>query len=410
MTSIICCQLRRLRVATVLLGAGFAASFSAPAVSIPPGGLAATQSGNDLLLWFATASPNFYTVQTSSDLGQWTNCQPGSPGDGTVKMVTMTNAVSGGQAFYRFVAQQPASLVLPQSMAFSILGYSCGGIHEQVSAGFDPNTGLPTGVVALSTTCSGSGRGGVSTTHRASAVVVWDLGGNVISATPGTTVSPTTPTDGLGDVIYNSGTTAYLVVPLPVAPTSVTAAQTGDQFQVTWTPRVANPLTITYSTLTAMPIQSMAPVLTNIVTGPATNGMIFSLQPQTTYQITVANQTIGGTSPASVPIRVTSSPATIPPSAPTGVTAIWANLDPTGLTDTLVAAWQAAVPGNSPVDQYRITITDTDTESTTSQTTPGTTLTTFFTVDYVPNWSVTAQAHNAAGWGPVSAAVSLGGL
>ena len=31
-------------------------------------------------------------------------------------------------------------------------------------------------------------------------------------------------------------------------------------------------------------------------------------------------------------------------------------------------------------------------------------------LDYIPNYSVTVQAHNAAGWGPVSAAVNLGGL
>ena len=29
-------------------------------------------------------------------------------------------------------------------------------------------------------------------------------------------------------------------------------------------------------------------------------------------------------------------------------------IDPTGSTDTLIATWQAAVPGDSPVDQYQI--------------------------------------------------------
>jgi hypothetical protein len=40
----------------------------------------------------------------------------------------------------------------------------------------------------------------------------------------------------------------------------------------------------------------------------------------------------------------------------------------------------------------------------------GTTLIAYFNVDSNPSWSVTVQAHNAAGWGPSSAAVALGGL
>ena len=84
---------------------------------------------------FPTTSPNFYTVQTSPDLSQqWTNFQPGIPGDGLVKTVTMSNVLSGGQGFYRLLIQKPTSLVLPQSTAFAILGYSCGGIQEKVSS------------------------------------------------------------------------------------------------------------------------------------------------------------------------------------------------------------------------------------------------------------------------------------
>jgi hypothetical protein len=40
----------------------------------------------------------------------------------------------------------------------------------------------------------------------------------------------------------------------------------------------------------------------------------------------------------------------------------------------------------------------------------GTTLTANFTVDYIPNWSVTVQAHNAFGWGRASSIFTLGGL
>jgi len=398
-----------------LSGAAFVAAFSAAAVVLPPGGLTVTPSGSDLKLSFATASLNFYTVQTSADLQQWTNCPPGILGDGTAKTVTMSNAASGGLGFYRLLVQTPTRLGLPQNLAFAILGYSCGGIQETVSAGFDVTNGYPTGVVDLSTSCGGSGKGGGyhTTKHTASVVVTWDFAGNVISAIPltnGVTVDPTTGADGLGDVIYNVGSVAYLVVPVPAAPTGVTAIQTNDSFQVSWTPNGVDPLAITSSTLTATPVNSTASILTATVTGPATTGFIPSLQPQTTYQVTVVNATLSGTGHASDPISVTTSLATIKPSAPGGVAASWSNLNPTGATDTLIANWQAANPGNSPVDQYLVTITGSDGGGTFTQTVSGTTLTAYFGVDYIPNWSVTVQAHNAAGWGPVSVAFNLGGL
>ena len=93
-----------------------------------------------------------------------------------------------------------------------------------------------------------------------------------------------------------------------------------------------------------------------------------------------------------------------------GVTARWAVLDPSGATDTLIATWQAAAPGNSPIDQYEITITGSDGSGTFTQTVGGTTLTAYFNIDFTPNWSVTVRAHNAVGWGPASASVTLGGL
>ena len=225
------------------------------------------------------------------------------------------------------------------------------------------------------------------------------------------TVDPTfTATDVYGDTIYNAGAAAYLVVPIPAAPTGVTTVQSGDQFQVSWMPNGVNPAAVASTTVTATPVNSTASVLTTTVAGSATNGIISSLQPQTTYQITVVNTTISGSSPPSTPITVATSPATVPPSAPTGVTASWANLDPTGATDALIASWQAADPGNSPIDQYLVTITGSDGAGTSTQTVSGTTLTASFTVDYIPNWSVTVQAHNAFGWGPPSSVFRLGGL
>ena len=93
-----------------------------------------------------------------------------------------------------------------------------------------------------------------------------------------------------------------------------------------------------------------------------------------------------------------------------GVKASWTNLDPPGTTDNLVTSWLAAVPGDSPIDQYRITVIGSDNAGTFTQTVSGTTLTASFTIDFIPNWSVTVQAHNAMGWGPFSAAFTLGGL
>jgi Fibronectin type III domain len=397
----------------LLLVAASGGLFSSAAVVIPPGGLAAAPSGKDLILSFTTTSPKFYIVQTSPDLQQWTNCPAGVPGDGTTKSVTVTNALLSRQAFYRFVSETPTSLVLPQSTAFEILGYSCGGIKEQVSAGISVTNGYPTGVVDVSTTCSGSGRGGHSTTHAAAALVTWDFAGNVVSAvvlSNGVTVGTTTSTDGHGDNVYNAGTAAYLIVPTPGAPTSVIAVQSGDQFNVSWGFNGVSPDTIISSTVTATPINSTAPVLTTTVSGMITSGTILSLEPQTTYQITVVNATISGPGPASAPIRVTTAAATIPPSAPAVVTASWLVADPSGDTDTIEVSWEAANPGNSPVDEYLVTIVGSDGGGTDTQTVSGTTLTASFNVNDVPNWSVTVQAHNAAGWGPVSSAVKLGGL
>jgi hypothetical protein len=403
----------RLQLFALLLGATIAGLYTR-AATIPPGGVAVTHSGKNLIFSFPTTSPKYYTVQMSPDLRQWTNNPPGVPGDGTAKSVTVSNAISGSEGFYRLSIQTPLTLVLPAGNAFSILGYDCGGIEEQVSAGFDVTNGLPTGIVNLQTSCSAGKAGTPPSIHKASALVTWDLSGNVISAvklTNGVTAGPTTGADGKGDVIYNPAAVAYLVVPAPGAPTGITAVQSGDQFQVSWTPNAANPAAITSSTLVATPVHSAASVLTATVTGSTNSGIITTLQPQTTYQITVISKNIGGSSPPSRPVSVTTSPATVPPSAPTGVTASWQILDPTGTTDSITATWQAATPGNSPVDQYVIVVKGTDGGGIFTNSVSGTTFTTYFNgLDYIPSYSVTVQAHNAAGWGPVSAAINLGGL
>jgi len=242
--------------------------------------------------------------------------------------------------------------------------------------------------------------------------VKWDLAGNARAwvtlgtapvVHPGLAVS-----DQYGDVLYNTGTAAYLEVPTPGAPIGVTGVQSGDHFEVSWTPDGVNPIAITSSTLTATPVSSSAPVLTTVVVGSTTTGLIDALQPETTYQVTVVNTTIGGPGAVSTPIFVTTTAASVVPSDPTGVTALWGDQGPTSAT--LIASWNAADPGDSPIDQYEVMIKGSDGGGTFTQTVSGTSLTASFTVDSIPDWVVTVRAHNAAGWGPWSTSFTLGGL
>jgi hypothetical protein len=348
----------------------------------------------------------------------------------------------------------PLSLLFPQGNAFEILGHSCGGIQEMSYAtGFDPVSGYPTGVVHIETRCGGSGRGGGyhSTTYSAWVGVTWDFTGNVVSYSNLAIVPPVsstfTATDANEDQLVNAGGRAYLAVPIPGAPTGVTALQTGDQFEVSWTPAPVIPEVIISSTIRATPVAASSPVsgklrsssaahivdpiavssttrrekrplvtpgrptepvLTATVNGSATTGLIGPLEPHTTYHVTVVSTTIGGSSFASAPVTVTTEVASIAPSAPTGVLARWGGQGPT--TAALLVNWNAAVPGDSPIDVYLITISGSDGGGTFTQSVSGTTLAADFTVDSTPDWTVTIKAHNAAGWGAWSAQVTLGGL
>lgn len=403
-----------------LMAASLAPTFWANAAGTPADSLRLSISvpGQNIVLSFPTTSTNYYGLQTCSIFSQpWTSIQSGIPGNGTTQTITISNALASAQGFYRLVIQpKPLDLVLPQGDAFAILGHSCGGIQEQVYAtGFDPVTGYPTGVVNLKTRCGGSGRGGGyhTTTYTAWAAATWDFAGNVISYSVLASVvvnASFTATDVFGDILYNTSGQAYLIVPFAAAPTIVNAVQSGDQFLVSWTANGVNPVAVTSATLTATPVNSPASILTTTVAGPATNGTIDPLQPQTTYQITVVNNAVSGPSPASAPVTLTTGAATIVPSTPSNVVASWSNPDPSGDTDTLIASWAAADPGDSPIDQYRITITGSDGGGTFTQTVDGSTLTAYFGVDFTPNWTVTVQAHNAVGWGPASKPVTLGGL
>ena len=126
----------------------------------------------------------------------------------------------------------PISLVLPQNNAFAILGYWCGGISEHVFAtGFDPSTGYPMGDASMSTTCSGSGRGGHPTTHTAWGSATWDYTGAVVSDAglpSAPTVNPTfSATDSYGNLLYNQSNAAFLSLANGfIAPLRVTSIST----------------------------------------------------------------------------------------------------------------------------------------------------------------------------------------
>jgi len=116
-------------------------------------------------------------------------------------------------------AASTTSLLLPQSMAFSVLGHSCGGIQEDAYAtGFDATTGYPTGDVYLQTRCGGSGRGGgyQTTTYSAWVSVSWDFTGAVISSSVpagAPSVDPTfSSSDANGNELYNASNSAYLTL------------------------------------------------------------------------------------------------------------------------------------------------------------------------------------------------------
>ena len=310
-------------------------------------------------------------------------------------------------------AATPVSLLVPQGTAFSYLGHSCGGIQEQAYATGWDTSGYPTGDVYLSTRCGGSGRGGGYhvTTYSAWIDVTWDFGGGVRSTAAlggAPTVNPTfSTTDANGDQLYNASAHTYLVVPPPGTPTVVGAVQVGDQFQVSWTTPLANPLVITSSTITATPVNSAAPTLIATVSGAATRGLIGPLQPSTSYQITVVNTDAGGSSLPSSAYPAASRAASTPPSAPTSVAAHWTAPGMPG--DMLVATWAAAAPGDSPIDQYRITIAGSDGGGIARQSVSGATLTASFAVSDIPDWTITVRAHNAAGWGRSSPPIVLGG-
>jgi len=178
-------------------------------------------------------------------------------------------------------AASPIRLYLSEGAAFSILGHWCGGIQQRVYATGFASNGYPTGNVSMSTTCGGSGKGGGghSTTYTGTASVVWTWFGETRSygALQGA-LEGVSAEDGHGDRVYNVGSAAYLedgTPPLeaPAAPTVVSASiglyEQGEseflRMAVGWTVAPETADLIQSSTITATPVNSTAPVLTETV-------------------------------------------------------------------------------------------------------------------------------------------------
>ncbi len=242
-------------------------------------------------------------------------------------MVAAAMAAMGlvGTAGVASATSTPIPLDLPQGTAFAILGHSCGGIQEtSATTGFDPSTGYPTGEVGLSTRCGGSGRGGGyhSTTYTASADVTWDLTGTVVTYTvpaSGAAVPGFSATDAEGNQVYDSGTSALLLlapgfVPAPrvtgisvsAGPasggTSVTITGTGftGATQVTFGATPAASFTVVADTsITAVSPAAPSGTVDITVTGPGGTGATVPLD-QFTF---VAGPAVTGLSPSTGPLN-----------------------------------------------------------------------------------------------------------
>jgi hypothetical protein len=234
----------------------------------------------------------------------------------------VVSAAIGGSVAAPAGASNPIQLYMSGSAAFAVLGASCGGIQQKVYAtGFGAN-GYPTGNVHLQTTCGGSGRGGgyKSTTYTATASVVWSWFGETRSYGPMQgALEGVSAEDGHGDKVYNVGAVAYLETgnpPLqpPAAPTGISAYvglyEEGErEFLRMGVGYSVDPETVALiksSTITATPVNSTAPVLTETVIPYFSSGHLQPVAPSTTYIVTVTSTDAEGTSQSSVPIEIRS--------------------------------------------------------------------------------------------------------
>jgi len=213
-------------------------------------------------------------------------------------------------------------LYMGEGPAFAVLGRWCGGIQQQVYVtGFSAH-GYPTGNVHLQTTCGGSGRGGGghSTTYQATASVEWTWFGETRSYGPIAGALEAKPAeDAFGDKVYNVGTAAYLEatnppIKAPAPPTgigtSVGLYEPSENIEylrlsVAWTEAPETESLIKYSTVTATPVGSSAPVLTYTTSSNYfREAGLGPLEPTTTYRVTVTNTDAEGTSEPSAPVEI----------------------------------------------------------------------------------------------------------
>jgi hypothetical protein len=141
-------------------------------------------------------------------------------------------------------------------------------------------------------------------------------------------------------------------------------------------------------------------VLTATIPGAATGGAVPGVVGSTTYSVTVVNNDAVGAGPASQPFVFTTGAATIVPGKPTINYAF-------GYADIGFAPPSA---GNSAIDEYEVLATgggqtlDVVSAASSFYTYNGN-LYAYLSPQPADTLTVTVRAHNAAGWGPWSAAV-----
>jgi hypothetical protein len=226
-------------------------------------------------------------------------------------------------AFASTASASQIRLLMGEGPAFATLGHWCGGIKQAVYVTGFSSHGYPTGNAHLETSCGGSGRGGgyKVTTYTATASVEWTWFGETRSYGPMSGTLEAKPAeDAYGDKLFNVGTAAYLETgapPLqpPAPPTNVTAGiglyEVGTseflRMTVSWAEASETEPLVKYSTITATPVGSGAPVLsTTTSSNYFREAHLEPVQPNTTYRVTVTNTDAEGTSETSAPIEITS--------------------------------------------------------------------------------------------------------
>lgn len=192
----------------------------------------------------------------------------------------------------------------------------------------------------------------------------------------------------------------------PSAPTGVSVSQDVGSLVVAFTPGSSTEGVPIDSTVVATPTGGGTPLTGSDVTnssGPATITLP-GLVGGTDYSVTVASADAGGS--ASAPsVDFTTAVAVQPPGAPTITRAAW------NTSTEIVTAWTPGMPGDSITTDYQVVATAVDSTLLPVAVDAGTGLVAGVTLpDSTPDWSIQVRAQNAAGWGPWSSPVVVGGL